>query len=70
VAIDPKIDTSATLHDQLAMNYAKLGRFREAVVSAEKALNLALAAQDRLLTQEIGRKLEVYRRSVGPLLKK
>ncbi|MBN2272606.1 MAG: tetratricopeptide repeat protein [Sedimentisphaerales bacterium] len=70
VSIDPQIDTSAILHDQFAMNYAKMGRFREAVVSAEKALNFALMAQDRLLAQEIGRKLEIYKRSAGPLLKK
>ena len=70
VAIDPKIDTSATLHDQFAMNYAKMGRFREAVVSAEKALNLALMAQDQPLAQEIAKKLEIYKRSAGPLLKR
>jgi tetratricopeptide (TPR) repeat protein len=70
VAIDPKIDTSAKLHDQFAMNYAKMRRFREAVVSSEKALNLALMAQDQSLAQEIAKKLEIYRRSVSPLLKR
>jgi len=61
VSLNPRIDTSVQLHDQLAMNYAKARRFREAVVSAEKAINLALTAGDEFRAQRIREKLEIYR---------
>jgi len=69
VSLNPRIDTSARLHDQLAMNYAKARRFREAVVSAEKALNLALAAGDEFNARKIREKLEIYRQKSGALPK-
>jgi len=69
VSLNPKVDTSASLHDMLAMNYAKQGRFREAVIAAEKALNLALIARDASLAREIRERLKVYRQSTKPLLK-
>jgi len=62
VSGDPRIDTSVQLHDQLAMNYAaKARRFPEAVVSAQKALNLALTAGDEFQARKIREKLEIYR---------
>ncbi len=61
VSLDPRIDTSVQLHDQLAMNYAKARRFPEAVVSAQKALNLALTAGDEFQARKIREKLEIYR---------
>jgi len=35
------------LHDLLAASYAKAGQFRKAILSAEKALNLAHAAGEQ-----------------------
>jgi tetratricopeptide (TPR) repeat protein len=70
VSLNPRIDTSATLHDLFAMNYAKEGRFREACASAEKALNLALAAGDQALAQKISARLRTYRQKSGPLFKR
>ncbi|MBL7153174.1 MAG: tetratricopeptide repeat protein [Phycisphaerae bacterium] len=69
VSLNPRIDTSAQLHDLLAMNYAKARRFREAVVSAQKALNLALIAADEILAQEIRERLEIYKQRSKALLK-
>ncbi len=61
VSLKPQIDTSATLHDLLAMNYAGARRFHEAVASAEKALKLAQIAGDESLAQEIKERLVLYR---------
>jgi tetratricopeptide (TPR) repeat protein len=70
VALRPAIDKSPVLHDILAVNYAKAGRFREAIVSAQKALNLALAAGDNQLAQEIEQRIVLYRqnRSVSDIV--
>ncbi len=40
-SIQPDLDTSAELHFLLSVNYEKAGRYKEALVSAEKALALA-----------------------------
>jgi hypothetical protein len=45
------------------MRYAELGRFREAISSAEKALSLARAAKDEQLVQTILHWLEIYRQA-------
>jgi tetratricopeptide (TPR) repeat protein len=60
VQLKPAIDTSATLHYLMGMNYAEARRFREAVLSAQKALNLARAGGNQGLIQEITRSLEVF----------
>ena len=63
VGIDPDVDKSPTLHDILGMNYAREGRFREAIVSAEKALNLARAAGEEDLAREIEARIEGYKQN-------
>jgi len=63
VSLKPEIDTSATLHDLLAMNYAGARRFNEAVASAEKALKLAQIAGDESFAQKIKERLELYRQA-------
>jgi len=63
VKLKPQVDTSPTLHHLLGMRYAELGRFREAISSAEKALGLARAAKDEQLAQTILHWLEIYRQA-------
>ena len=60
VSIDPAIDTSATLHDFMAVNYARVGQFPEAILSAQKALELARAAGNDDLARQIEERLELY----------
>jgi tetratricopeptide (TPR) repeat protein len=57
----PDLDTSPYLHMILAGNYADAGQMREAVISAQKALELAQAAGDTKLVQTIRAHLEQYR---------
>jgi Flp pilus assembly protein TadD len=66
ISLKPDIDTSPLLHDLLAINYAKAGRFREAISSAQKALTLALAAGDNQFAQEIEQRLELYKQGRCP----
>jgi Flp pilus assembly protein TadD len=66
ISLKAGIDTSPTLHDILAANYAKAGRFREAISSAQKALTLALAAGDNQLAQEIQQRIELYKQGRCP----
>jgi tetratricopeptide (TPR) repeat protein len=61
VRINPNIDISPDLHRLLAINFAKALRFREAVSSAEKALELANAANDGQLAEEIEEMIKLYR---------
>jgi tetratricopeptide (TPR) repeat protein len=61
VALRPELDNLPQLHDLLAVNYARAGRFREAVLSAEKAFASANAAGRVDLAKEIGRRLEQYK---------
>ena len=63
VQLKPEIDTSARLHDLLAMNYARTGQFQQAVQSARKAANLARAAGQEALAQQIERRLELYKQN-------
>ncbi len=67
VKLNPKIDTSPTLHYLLAMNYAEKRQFKEAVRFAEKALSMANAAGDAKLVQEINKSLELYKQSGNAL---
>jgi spermidine synthase len=51
------------LLDTLAAAYAAAGRFDEAVLTAEEASRLALAAEAKTLADAIGARLELYRSS-------
>ena len=55
VRLDPK---NTSTHYRLALSYAEVTRFSEAVLSAEKALDLANAAGNAKLVQEINKLLE------------
>jgi hypothetical protein len=48
------------LHDLLAASYAKAGQFREAIIPAEKALNLAHAAGEQPLAGQIRQRIGFY----------
>jgi tetratricopeptide (TPR) repeat protein len=61
VSLKPEVDTSPLLHHLFATSYAEARRFREAVVSEEKALKLARAAGYQKLAQEITKRLEIYK---------
>jgi len=61
VSLKPDVDTSPLLHHLLARHYAEGRRFREAVLSEEKALELARAAGYQQLEKEIEKYLETYR---------
>ena len=61
--IDPEIDKSPTLHDLLGMNYARAGRFQEAIASANKAIVLARAAGSEELAQTIEAQVELYKQN-------
>jgi tetratricopeptide (TPR) repeat protein len=63
VQLKPAIDTSPALHHLIGMNYAEARRFREAVLSAEKALKLAGAGTDEKLVEEITKCLELYKQA-------
>ena len=60
-AIQPSIDTSVTLHESLAENYAKAGRWDDAIRSAEHALEIARAAGKDDLAGRIEARLLRYR---------
>ena len=45
----------------LAVAYAENHQFAEAIAAAERAIQLAQAAEDRALADDIGRYLEVFR---------
>jgi len=66
VSLKPDIDTSAVLHDLLAVNYAGAGYFREAVLSAEKALKLARAAGQKRLAEKIKQRIKLYKQNKAP----
>jgi hypothetical protein len=51
--------TSPTLNHLVGTRDAELGQFREAILSAEKALNLAGSAGDREFVQKINHWLEL-----------
>lgn len=61
VRLKPGVDTSPTLHYLLAMNYGQARQFRRAALSAQKALDLANAAGDQKLAQEIKKWLELFK---------
>ena len=47
--------------DALAAAYAEAGRFTEAVKTAQKAVELALALENQDLARQILKRLELYR---------
>jgi len=61
VSLKPDVDTSPLLHHLLATHYAEARRFREAVLSEEKALKLARAAEYQKLAQQIEKRLKIYK---------
>ncbi|MFB0524478.1 MAG: tetratricopeptide repeat protein [Phycisphaerae bacterium] len=61
VKLRPDVDTSPALHYLLAIHYAELRRFREAILSAEKALELARAAGEKQLAAKIKKQLELFK---------
>jgi len=66
-SLKPDVDTSPLLHHLLATHYAEARRFREAVLSEEKALKLARAAGYQMLAQQIVKRLEIYKQLSGSL---
>jgi len=66
VRLKPGVDTSPMLHYLLAMNYGEARQFRQASLSAQKALDLAHAAGDQKLAQEIKKWLELFKQQSGP----
>jgi Flp pilus assembly protein TadD len=60
ISIKPALDKSPTVHNFLAIKYANEGQLRKAILSAEKALKLALAAGDQQLALQIKERLEFY----------
>jgi len=61
VSLEPDIDKSPTLHELLAARYAQAERFREAILYATRALNLARAAGDEQMALEIAGRIEIYK---------
>jgi tetratricopeptide (TPR) repeat protein len=66
VSLRPEIDKSPNLHDLIAINYARAGYFRQAILSAEKALILAHAAGDKRLAEEIKQRIILYKQNKVP----
>jgi len=60
ISLQPDIDKSPILHHLLAESYAKAGLFRKAILSAEKALNLAHATGEQRLAQKIRERIGFY----------
>jgi tetratricopeptide (TPR) repeat protein len=67
VQLKPSVDISPTLHYLLAMNYGQARQFRQAALSAQKALDFARAAGDKKFEQEIKKWLDIYKQLSEPL---
>lgn len=63
VRIEPAIDNSPTIHDLLGMSYAKAGQFQNAILSAEKALEIAKATGKTRLAQDIEMRIGLYKQN-------
>jgi tetratricopeptide (TPR) repeat protein len=63
IRLKPEIDTSPRLHDLMSMNYAKTGQYKKAILSAQKAVDLARAAGQETLAQQIERRIELYKQN-------
>ena len=64
VSLKPELGKSPVLHDLLAASYAKAGQFSKAIISAERALNLARAAGKQQLAEQIRQRIEFYQQQV------
>ena len=60
VSLEPGLAKSPVLHDLLAASYAKAGQFSKAIIYAERALNLARAAGNQQLAEQIRQRIEYY----------
>jgi tetratricopeptide (TPR) repeat protein len=60
ISIEPTLDKSPLVHFLLARRYANEGQLQKAILSADKAFNLALAAGDQQLALQIKERLEFY----------
>ena len=67
VALQPGVDTSFTLHEMLGDNYAKAGRWPEAIRSAEHALQLARSTGKNDLADRVNARLLRYRAQAASL---
>jgi tetratricopeptide (TPR) repeat protein len=61
VAMDPRVDRSPVIHAVLAKHHADLGDYRNAIRSAEKALQFASASGNASLEAAILKNIEAYR---------
>ena len=64
LSLKPDVDISPILHFLLAQNYAKAGQFQKAVLSAEKAPNLARTAGDMQLARQTQKLMEYYQQQL------
>ena len=62
ISLEPGVDTSPLLNHLLAMHYAEVRRFDQAIAAEEKALELARAAGYQKLSVEFEKWLEAYRK--------
>jgi tetratricopeptide (TPR) repeat protein len=60
-SVQPGIDTSPELHFLFSVEYEKLGQFKEALQSAEKALALAPAKTDPAMLNAFKERVETCR---------
>ncbi len=61
VAINPGIDTNPLLHDSIAVQLSRRGRFEEAVMYAKRACQLAVQRGNAGMAKQLKKKLELYR---------
>ncbi len=66
VALRREVDTSVVLHEVLAENYARAGKWEQAQQSAEHALKLAQASGKRDLADRVAARLARYRSRGSP----
>jgi len=60
IALQPEIDRSAGFHDLMGVNFAKSGKFAEAIEWAEKGKQMALAQGQLDLAQDIEGRIQLY----------
>jgi hypothetical protein len=60
VTLQPDIDRSAGFHDLMGVNFAKAGKFAEAIEWAEKGKQMALAQGQLDLVKEIEGRIQIY----------
>ena len=60
IALQPEIDRSAGFHDLMGVNFAKSGKFAEAIEWAEKGKQMALAQGQLDLAKDIEGRIQLY----------